>query len=183
MEEVRYNFGTQKARITNMLTQEQDGILHGQNIKMMPDRSINITKGRYTVCDCEHPHYYLHLTAAKVMTKPSQKTVFGPAWAVVEDVPMFPVVIPFGFIPERPDRATGILFPTFGEEASRGFYLRDLGMYFVISRIARGGDSRGFLWYALDYNTDHSDGARRDEIRCQRAAQAPAFIRNYLRSR
>ena len=57
MEEVRYNFNTQKARITNMLTQEQEGILHGKNIKMMPDRSINITKGKYTVCDCEHPHY------------------------------------------------------------------------------------------------------------------------------
>ena len=156
MEEVRYNFGTQKARITNMLTQEQDGILHGQNIKMMPDRSINITKGRYTVCDCEHPHYYLHLTAAKVMTKPSQKTVFGPAWAVVEDVPMFPVVIPFGFIPERPDRATGILFPTFGEEASRGFYLRDLGMYFVIGDyfdIAVTGDIYTLGSWAIDFNS------------------------------
>ena len=86
MEEVRYNFETQKARISNMITQEQDGILHGKNIKMMPDRSINITKGKYTVCDCEHPHYYLHLSAAKVMTKPNQKTVFGPAWAVVESI-------------------------------------------------------------------------------------------------
>jgi lipopolysaccharide assembly outer membrane protein LptD (OstA) len=44
MEEVRYNFNTMKARITNMVTQEQDGILHGKNIKMMPDRSINITR-------------------------------------------------------------------------------------------------------------------------------------------
>ena len=156
MEEVRYNFATNKARITNMLTQEQDGILHGKNIKMMPDRSINITKGRYTVCDCEHPHYYLHLTAAKVMTKPSQKTVFGPAWAVVEDVPMFPVVLPFGFIPDRPDRATGILFPTFGEEASRGFYLRDLGMYFVIGEyfdIAMTGDIYTLGSWALDLNS------------------------------
>lgn len=156
MEEVRYNFNTQKARITNMLTQEQDGILHGKNIKMMPDRSINITKGKYTVCDCEHPHYYLHLTAAKVMTKPSQKTVFGPAWAVVEDVPMFPVVLPFGFIPDRPDRATGILFPTFGEEASRGFYLRDLGLYFVIGEyfdIAMTGDIYTLGSWAVDLNS------------------------------
>ena len=83
MEEVRYNFETNKARITNMVTQEQDGILHGKNIKMMPDRSINMTNGKYTVCDCEEPHYYLHLTAAKVMTKPSQKTVFGPAYPVI----------------------------------------------------------------------------------------------------
>lgn len=156
MEEVRYNFDTQKARIKNMVTQEQEGILHGKNIKMMPDRSINITKGRYTVCDCEEPHYYLHLSAAKVMTNPSQKTVFGPAWPVVEGVPMFPIVLPFGFIPKRPDRATGILFPTFGEETSRGFYLRDLGLYFVIGDyfdIALTGDIYTLGSWAVDLNS------------------------------
>ena len=155
MEEVRYNFDTQKARITNMVTQEQDGILHGKNIKMMPDKSINITKGKYTVCDCEHPHYYLALTAAKVMTKPSQKTVFGPAYPVIEDVPL-PIGLPFGFIPKRPDRATGILFPTFGEEQSRGFYLRDLGMYFVIGDyfdIAVTGDIYTLGSWAVDLNS------------------------------
>ena len=155
MEEVRYNFNTMKARITNMVTQEQDGILHGKNIKMMPDHSINITHGRYTVCDCEEPHYYLQLSAAKVMTKPSQKTVFGPAWPVIEGVPL-PVAIPFGFIPKRPDRATGILFPSFGEEASRGFYLRDAGLYFVIGDyfdIAVTGDIYTLGSWAVDFNS------------------------------
>lgn len=131
MEEIRYNFNTRKARITNMITREDDGILHGKNIKMMPDRSINITKGKYTVCDLEHPHYYLKLSSAKVVTKPSQKTVFGPAHLVVEDLDL-PIGIPFGFIPKRPDRATGLLMPSFGEENARGFYLRDAGMYFVL---------------------------------------------------
>ena len=155
MDEVRYNFSTMKARITNMVTQEEDGILHGKNIKMMPDRSINITNGKYTVCDCEHPHYYMHLTAAKVMTKPSQKTVFGPAYPVIADVPL-PIGLPFGFIPKRPDRATGILFPSFGEETSRGFYLRDLGLYFVIGDyfdIAMTGDIYTLGSWALDLNS------------------------------
>ena len=155
MEEVRYNFETDKARITNMVTQEQDGILHGQNIKMMPDKSINMTHGKYTVCDCEEPHYYLHLTAAKVMTKPSQKTVFGPAYPVIADVPL-PIGLPFGFLPKRPDRATGILFPTFGEEVSRGFYLRDAGVYFVIGDyfdIALTGDIYTLGSWALDLNS------------------------------
>ena len=156
MEQLRYNFDTRKARITNMVTQEADGILHGQNIKMMPDQSINITKGKYTVCDCEHPHYYLHLTAAKVMTKPSQKTVFGPAYPVVEDVPLFPIVLPFGFIPKRPDRATGLLMPTFGEESSRGFYLRDMGMYFVLGDyfdLSLTGDIYTLGSWAVDLNS------------------------------
>lgn len=155
MEEVRYNFETNKARITNMITQEQDGILHGKKIKMMPDRSINIANGRYTVCDCEEPHYYLHLSRAKVMTKPSQKTVFGPAWPVIADVPL-PLALPFGFIPDRPDRATGILFPSFGEEASRGFYLRDAGLYFVIGDyfdVALTADIYTLGSWAVDLNS------------------------------
>ena len=155
MEEVRYNFNTQNARITDMVTQEQDGILHGQNIKMMPDRSINMTHGKYTVCDCDEPHYYLHLTAAKVMTKPSQKTVFGPAYPVIADVPL-PIGLPFGFIPKRPDRATGILFPTFGEETKRGFYMRDAGLYFVIGDyfdIALTADIYTLGSWAVDLNS------------------------------
>ena len=155
MEEVRYNFETQKARITNMVTQEQDGILHGKNIKMMPDRSINMTHGKYTVCDCEEPHYYLHLTAAKVMTRPTQKTVFGPAYPVIADVPL-PIGLPFGFIPKRPDRATGILFPTFGEETTRGFYMRDAGLYFVIGDyfdIALTADIYTLGSWAVDLNS------------------------------
>ncbi len=116
MEELRYNFNTRKARITNMITQQDEGLLHGQNIKMMPDRSINITKGRYSVCDLEDPHYYMSLSAAKVVTKPSRKTVFGPAGLVVEDVPL-PIGIPFGFIPKNPKRATGLLSPTIGDES------------------------------------------------------------------
>ncbi len=155
MDEVRYNFNTMKARITNMVTQEQEGILHGKKIKMMPDRSINIANGRYTVCDCEEPHYYLHLSRAKVMTKPNQKTVFGPAWPVIADVPL-PIALPFGFIPDRPDRATGILFPSFGEEASRGFYLRDAGLYFVIGEyfdIAVTTDIYTLGSWAVDLNS------------------------------
>ncbi len=131
MDEVYYNFSTRKAKIKNMATQQDEGKLVGQKLKMMPDESINISGGKYTVCDAEHPHYYLKMTTAKIMTKPKQKTMFGPAYAVVEDVPL-PVVIPFGFVPEKPDRASGILVPTYGEEKSRGLYLRDFGYSFVI---------------------------------------------------
>lgn len=130
MEDVYYNFKSRKAKIKNMMTQEEEGYLHGEKLKMMADKSINISGGKYTVCELDHPHYYLKMTAAKVVTEPSQRTVFGPAYVVVEDVPL-PVMLPFGFVPPQPKRASGILFPTFGEETSRGFYLRDLGYYMV----------------------------------------------------
>ena len=50
---------------------------------------------------------------------------------VVADVHIPFIGIPFGFIPKKPERATGLLMPTFGEENARGFFMRDAGMYFV----------------------------------------------------
>lgn len=130
MKVLRYNFNSRKARLTEILSNEADGILHGKNVKMQPDQSINITNGKYTVCDADEPHYYLALTAAKVVTKPSQKTVFGPAYPVIAGVPL-PIAIPFGFIPQFPERSTGLLIPTLGEEQARGFFMRDGGVYLV----------------------------------------------------
>ena len=155
MEKVRYNFNSRKARITNMTTNDDEGILHGRNIKMMADRSINITDGQYTVCDAEEPHYYLALSSAKVITKPTQKTVFGPAHPVIEGVHL-PLVLPFGFIPKKPQRATGMLMPTFGEEQSRGFYARDAGMYFVFGDyfdLSLTGDIYTLGSWAVDVNS------------------------------
>ena len=156
MDELRYNFDTRKARITNMVTKEAEGILQGKKIKMMPDKSINMRNGVYTVCDLEHPHYYLKLTMAKVITKPSQKTVFGPAWPVIADVPAFPIILPFGFVPKKPSRATGMLMPTFGEEQARGFYIRDAGMYFVFGDyfdLSITGDYYTLGSWAIDLNS------------------------------
>ena len=129
MEEVRYNFNSHKARITNMITNDTEGILHGRDIKMMDDHSINLAHGKYTVCEEDHPHYYIDLSVGKVINE-TKTTVFGPAHLVIEDVHL-PIGLPFGFIPKRPQRATGLLMPSFGEEEARGFYMRDLGMYFV----------------------------------------------------
>ncbi|MBR5056666.1 MAG: LPS-assembly protein LptD, partial [Bacteroidales bacterium] len=131
MDEVYYNFSTQKAKIKNLVTQQDDGRLLGEKLKLMPDQSFNIAGGKYTVCEAEHPHYYLKMTAAKVITEPKQKTMFGPAYVVLGDVPL-PIALPFGFVPEMPDRASGILIPTYGDETARGLYLRDLGYSFVI---------------------------------------------------
>ncbi len=130
METVYYNFESRKAKITNMITQESEGFLHGKILKKMPDNSINISKGMYTTCDLEHPHFYLQMTNAKVINQPNKITVFGPAYVVIEDVPT-PFALPFGFVPNQIKRTSGILIPTFNEEAARGFGLKGLGYYFV----------------------------------------------------
>lgn len=131
MESVYYNFDTKKAKIKNMMTQEGEGNIKGKYIKKMADNSINIARGIYTTCDAEEPHFYLQMTTAKVINSgPVKKTVFGPAYTVIEGVPT-PFALPFGFVPRISNRSGGVLFPTYGEETARGFYLRGLGYYFV----------------------------------------------------
>ena len=137
MEDMHYNFKTSKAIITNVITQEGDGYLHGAFIKKMPDNSINIKGGKYTTCDAECPHFYLHMTQARSIQRPKQ-TVFSTSYLVLEDVPLYPtaLLVPFGFVPERPDRAAGLIFPQFNDEVSRGFGIMGLGYYFVLSDYA-----------------------------------------------
>ena len=156
MHEIRYNFNSQKISIKQALTSENEGLLHGEHIKIMPDKSMNVEHGKYTVCDLEHPHYWMELSVAKVVTKPNRKTVFGPAHLVVADVDIPFLGIPFGFIPKKPERATGLLMPTFGEENSRGFFMKDAGMYFVFGDyldLSVTGDYFTLGSWAIDVNS------------------------------
>ncbi len=156
MHEIKYNFNSQKINIKQALTSEDEGLLHGQHIKIMPDKSMNVEHGKYTVCDLEHPHYWMELSVAKVVTKPTRKTVFGPAHLVIADVDIPFLGIPFGFIPKKPERATGLLMPTFGEENARGFFARDAGMYFVFGDyldLSVTGDYYTLGSWALDVNS------------------------------
>lgn len=126
METIFYNFDTKKAKITNIVTKQQDGFLHSTVSKKLPDNSFNIANGKYTTCDADHPHFYLNVSKARVI--PNKKIIVGPSNLVIEDVPL-PIFIPFGFFPIKSGRSSGILFPTFGEEKTRGFYIGDAGYY------------------------------------------------------
>lgn len=130
MESMTYNFKTKQARILGVMTKVDEGFLHGEVIKKLPNDEINVANGKFTTCDLKHPHFYIALSKAKVI--PHDKIVTGPAWLVIGDVPT-PLVLPFGFFPNTSKRSSGILIPQYGEENERGFFLRDGGFYLGVS--------------------------------------------------
>jgi len=130
MEDIYYNFGSKKAKIKGVVTEQDGGFMHGEETKMMPDKCVNISNGKFTTCDQLHPHFYIAITKGKVI--PNDKIISGPAYLVIEDVPM-PIGIPFGFFPNTRKRANGIILPEYGEEVRRGVYLRGGGYYFGIN--------------------------------------------------
>jgi hypothetical protein len=50
---------------------------------------------------------------------------------VLEDFPIYFPMIPFGYFPNSTTYTSGILVPTYGEEQSRGFFLREGGYYWA----------------------------------------------------
>lgn len=129
-EKISYNFKTQKAFINNVYTKQGEGFLISEESKRDHEGVMYVRHGKYTTCDASHPHFYLSLTRAKV--RPGKDVVFGPAYLVVEDVPL-PLAIPYGFFPFNKKYSSGFIMPTYGDELSRGFYLRDGGYYFAIN--------------------------------------------------
>ncbi len=131
---MKYNFKTKRGFITDIVTEQGEGYLTGGITKKTEDDYYYIKDGRYTTCDDhEHPHFYFQLTKAKV--KPKKNVVTGPAYMVLEDLPL-PIAVPFGYFPFSEKYQSGILMPTVGEDYNRGFYLRNGGYYLALGQYA-----------------------------------------------
>ena len=127
---IAFNFKTKKGLITGVYTEQDEGFLTSEVAKRGANGELFLQHGKYTTCDEPHPDFYLALSRAKV--RPGKDVVFGPAYLVVADVPL-PFAIPYGFFPFTKNYSSGFIMPTYGDETSRGFYLRDGGYYFAIS--------------------------------------------------
>ena len=125
-----FNFKTKKGLIQNVYTQQDDAFMVSELSKRNEKGELFLQHGRYTTCDEPHPDFYIALSRAKV--RPGKDVVFGPAYLVVADVPL-PFAIPYGFFPFTKSYSSGFIMPTYGDETSRGFYLRDGGYYFAVS--------------------------------------------------
>lgn len=130
-QSITYNLKTQKGYIRHVVTKQGEGYIVSEKTKKVDDETLLMADGKYTTCDnTDHPHFYLALTKAKV--RPGKSIATGPAYLVVGDVPL-PLAIPFGFFPFTDKYSSGLIMPTFGDDRTRGLYLRGLGYYFAIN--------------------------------------------------
>lgn len=127
---IRYNFKSKKGLISNVVSQQGEGYVTGNNAKKGMNDELYMRSGRYTTCDHEHPHFYMQMTYAKV--RPKKNVVTGPAYLVVEDVPL-PLAVPFFFFPFSSSYSSGFIMPSYMDDSSRGFGLTDGGYYFAIN--------------------------------------------------
>jgi lipopolysaccharide assembly outer membrane protein LptD (OstA) len=128
-DSLRSNYETKRGKTWNLLTQqEQNYISHGQAKKISEDEVAyhNII---FSACDKPDPDYGIVITRG---IGEKRRIISGPAYLEIAGVPM-PIGLPFGFFPKPDTKSSGVILPTFGEDASLGFFLRGFGYYFAIN--------------------------------------------------
>jgi lipopolysaccharide assembly outer membrane protein LptD (OstA) len=123
---MRYNFNSKRGKISYVITHEGEGYIHGETVKKDAENNFYIRNGTYTTCEADTPHYGIRARKLKVIS--NNKIVTGPAFLTIEGIPT-PLLIPFGFFPNKKGRSSGLIFPAFGESTERGFYFHHLGYY------------------------------------------------------
>ncbi len=125
-----YNFKTKRARISEVVTKQQEGFIHGRAVfKNEKDELLSI-RNSYTTCNLAHPHYEIISSKAKAI--PGDKMVAGPFYMQLNDVPL-PLGFIFGIFPSPRKSSSGIIVPSYGEERNRGYFLRNGGYFFDIN--------------------------------------------------
>ena len=129
-DEIRYNFKTEKAAITGLVTTQGEGYIHADQVFKNAEGELFNKTTLYTTCNLANPHY--SIKARKVKIIPGKEMISGAFNMIMSGVPL-PLGFVFGIFPDQQHRNSGIIFPTYGEETRRGFYLRQAGYYFAIN--------------------------------------------------
>lgn len=130
-DSIRFNFDSKKALIFNSKTEQNGGTIIAERSKKENDSVYYIKRGKFTTSkNLDDPEYYFLMRKAKIV--PGKKVITGLTNLFIYDVPT-PIGLPFAFFPLTKKQTSGVLFPTFGEQNERGYFLQNGGYYFAIS--------------------------------------------------
>lgn len=124
-----YNTKTGKGNVYNTFTEQEGGFFSGGQSKRQPDNEIHVKGMTYSTCNLPHPHFGLFITKGIVTDK---QIITGPVYLKIEDIPM-PIGLPFAFFPKPNKRSSGVIIPSYGDDYTRGFFLRDGGYYLSLN--------------------------------------------------
>ena len=129
-EEIKYNLKSKKGIIKQIKAKEGEGFILGDKVKKTENDILYLKNGDFTTCDHEKPHFSIRSKKIKVI--PGEKIITGPAYLRLFNFPT-PLALPFGYFPNNQKKSTGLIFPSYGESANLGFFLKEGGYYFTLS--------------------------------------------------
>lgn len=146
-DSIRFNFDTKKALIWNSRTEQQADLgaagsavgaggsdamkVLAEITKKENDSVYFMSNAKITTSkDTIDPDYYIRVRKAKFV--PGKKVIAGFSNIYLVDVPT-PIALPFAYFPLTTGRAPGVLFPSFGNDPQRGYFIQNGGYYLPIN--------------------------------------------------
>lgn len=130
-DSIEFNFKTQKGLTHSSYFQQAELFNYAEVVKKVDANTIYAFKGRFTTCNLDTPHFAFRARKVKYIAK--KVAITGPVGVEFENVPIAPVLLPFGMFPLAQGRKSGILPPQFTVTSDYGIGLEGLGYYKVIN--------------------------------------------------
>ncbi|WP_312139655.1 putative LPS assembly protein LptD [Sphingobacterium sp.] len=132
VDSLLYNYKSQIPKTFGVMTEVDGGFIQAREVRKNIYDETSIYQGLYSTCNLPFPHTHFGIQITKGVITDKQ-IIAGPSYLVVENIPLKFLAIPFGFFPKQDKKSSGFLFPSFGEDAARGFSMRDLGWYLTFN--------------------------------------------------
>jgi len=126
-----FNYETKKGKVYNPASEQDGNFISGGQVKKLNDNEAAYRNVLFSTCDKPFPETDFGIVITRGIGE-QKRIISGPAYLEVEGVPL-PLAVPFGFFPKPDTRTSGLILPTFGEDAKLGFYIRNLGYYVALN--------------------------------------------------
>lgn len=105
--------------------------VYAEKTKKENDSVYFMSRAKITTSnDTINPDYYILVRKGKFV--PGKKMIAGYSNMYIADVPT-PIALPFAYFPMTTGNTAGLIFPTFGSDPDRGYFLQNGGYYFPIN--------------------------------------------------
>ncbi|MCC6477356.1 LPS-assembly protein LptD [bacterium] len=128
-DEIAYNLKSKMGRVKGGRTAYQDGSYYGEQFKRLSDDALSVRHGEFTTCELDTPHFHFGADILKIEV--GRRVIARPVYLYFADVPV--LALPYGVFPVQKGRTSGLTTPVFGESASQGRFLRNIGYYWATS--------------------------------------------------
>ncbi|HLS95143.1 MAG TPA: putative LPS assembly protein LptD [Sphingobacterium sp.] len=132
VDSLLYDYKTREGNTYGIMTEQDGAYIQAKIVRKNLYDELSLKTGMYSTCNLPYPHTHFGIQFTKGLMA-GKHIIVGPAYLVVENIPIKFLAIPFGFFPRQNKRASGFLFPSFGEDATRGFSMRDIGWYLAFN--------------------------------------------------
>ena len=132
VDSLLYNYKTRIPKTYGVMTEMDGAFIQAREVRRNIYDETSLYHGLYSTCDLPHPHTHFGIQISKGLVVNNQ-IIAGRSYLVVQNIPIKFLTIPFGFFPKQDKKSSGFLFPSFGEDATRGFAMRDIGWYLTFN--------------------------------------------------